>query len=282
MQALATAAACYVASASPGAGPLQVITRSRVERVPDLLFYAPYVAGQVFQITDAPTGAPVWQHHDGADTYNCPEFHTRYQPCVGQLLLELASPTCASPIPVSGVLVHHADMWVNPHRLLASFNASVPWLPARGIGAAPTVCASGAELAADTTAPWHENSKALGLAALEKIQAGGERLRPRAWPAGRLCFGHGDIFYLPASMIGRWGGWAQAFEGVMHECAVPTLVHAAAAELGAVPLDTACEGHCCAFLGNPDLRASNCAHRIDFELPELRAQLRDVLSGGPM
>jgi hypothetical protein len=287
--AVKNAAVCYVASQSPDALPLQVFHNFREERLGLLQLYAPYVAGQVYLEVNLSEEVLPPEQLNASKVYDivpCAIDHRFYHPCVGQIAHQLAnggySPhngsSCSSPVPVSGIVVHHADMWVNPTRLLrnVSMSLSQPWLPEKGVSV--TRCLLGAELQADTSVGWWENSKVLGLSALAAMPA--DQLPP-GWPPGRLCYGHADLFYVPASLLARWGKWARAFSLVMHECAVPTMTYMSAALLGMEsPLATECEGGCCAFLGNPDLRASKCAHRIDLEMPALQEQMRQVLGSG--
>jgi hypothetical protein len=164
------------------------------------------------------------------------------------------------------------DMWVSPAFLISAYDSSIPWLPAKGIGERNTYCGEGTDLLENGDMPWWENSKALGLEALQRIPH-----IPKGWTAGKLCFGHADLYYVPFASLRHWHLWTHTFEHVMHECAVPTLIHMAAAALNTEPLDTACLGHCCAFLGNPDLSTARCAHRIDLELPGLQQQMRELL-----
>jgi hypothetical protein len=168
-------------------------------------------------------------------------------------------------------------MWVSPTLLIGAYNSSIPWLPAKGIGDRHTYCGEGTDLLENVASkeggmPWWENSKVLGLEALQSLPR-----VPKGWSAGRICFGHADLYYVPYASLRHWHLWTHTFARVMHECAVPTMIHMAAAALNTEPLDTDCLGHCCAFLGNPDLRNARCAHRIDLELPELQSQLRDLL-----
>jgi len=272
-----SAVPCYVPS--PHGKPLQIMHRVKPEWLDLYQLYRPFFAGQLFMVTDSLQYPPdEVERYTQVDWVVCPEPNNRYVPCLGRIAARFAadgySPpnrTCEVSTPVSGILVHHADMWVNPKLLLAAYDTSRPWLPEQGI-VGMTYCAEGDTLLNDATQPWHDNSRALGLEVMKTLP-----LRPPGWSSTRLCFGHSDVYYVPEAVLGPYGAWAQAFAGVMHECATPTMVNMAATQLGVLPLATNCAGHCCAWLVNPVLRNLTCAHRIDLTSPELRQQMGDLL-----
>lgn len=252
-----------------------------------LLMYGPFFAGMMFML---PGSYSDDAYFNGVSSYfGCAvrgQVNFIYQICLTQLFETLLKPTpgwCDRRVPISGVLHAHNDMWVNPHRMLAPpFDRSNMWFseyglpgneaPLRvgGMARTPHFCAQGPELEADCVWGWctkerdypgQPSMKEEGLAALAALAANPGLLH---WPAGRLCRGHSDIFYIPARFMAGFVKYAPAFNATFHEVAVPTIIQLVMTEAG-LPnayTHTQCEGSCCERAGD-DLRAYNCAHRLD-------------------
>ena len=140
----------------------------------------------------------------------------------------------------------------------------------RNMGRTRHTCLEGDALAADCEWGWCDRDRdfkgqlsmkeegLLALAALDRAGALG------AWPAGRLCRGHSDIFYLPHRHFGTFGRLAPPFNATFHEVAVPTLIQMCLwlANARDAFVHTQCDGSCCERAGD-DLADYNCAHRLE-------------------
>jgi len=203
--------------------------------------------------------------------------------------------TCR-PVPVP------PSMWVNPYRML---NASGPfvrtsaWFPEMGLpgnsvpadvehgrdmGRTRHTCLEGDALKADCEWGWCDKDRDFkgqlsmqeeGLVALAALSASGQL---HAWPPGRLCRGHSDIFYLPHRYFSTFGRLVQAFNRTFHEVAVPTIIQMCLWEEGTRDafVHTQCDGSCCERAGD-DLLSYNCAHRLDLRNRTVRELVINAL-----
>ena len=294
---LVTLKTCYTVTEDAGALPLQVLShvvnfRDETQTLHDhrdmLLSYAPFFAGQLFLMPGAWGPGMVMK---GISSYHAcavqGQINFVYHTCLADLFESLLKPApawCNNPVPISGVLHMHNDMWANPRLMLdpALFDRTHMWFseyglpgneqPTRvgGMGRTPHFCASGQALADDCQWGWctrdrdypgQPSMKEEGATALARLAASpGLRL----WPEGRLCRGWSDIFYIPARFMARFASYAPAFNVTFHEVAMPTLIQLTMVEAGAPEAftHTRCEGSCCERAGD-DLRSYTCAHRLD-------------------
>ena len=315
VQAAARLPNCYVKdeghSASAKLDILQLVHHAKPTRILLMQLYRPFFSGQIFMLTTR--DADLVSQFANVDILLCnttvPErgsLNNYYPPCIARLLNAINSPAgfrsdnapadgaCSETVRVTGLLYHHMDMWVNPSKMLR-FDVKRPWAPESGlIMDGPNYhsnkpldtellfnfCGAGETLDHHQGWPWSSNSKTECLAAVAALAASPHA--PKNWEAGRICYGHADLFYLPASMFQTFAVYAPFFNRTWHEVSVPTLLAMVAAEHSSQIVNTSCSGSCCTditgFLRGPhndtDLSAIACGHRVDFSLPEVRQHFR--------
>ena len=243
--------------------------------------YEPFFAGQVYMVPDA------W---DGPAAYRCP-FHpeTGYVACIADIFsrlmsvdgLNVAGTACTRRTMVSGLMYHHMDMFVNPHRVVGVFDTRSMWASGAGLVSSysvilPTWCsADAAELARDEQWSWWADSKNLCLHALDSLYHSDDA--PTGWSAGRCCRGHVDLYYVPVAFFARMLRFMPYFDGVFHEVAIPTLLRMTLGDAGSDSIqDTSCAGSAWTYL-SVDLSTITCGHRVNLSDTSLREELRNLL-----
>ena len=312
---------CFRASLDSGHRPLELIGGLiRPDRIALTNLYRPFFAGQAFFLTGADPVIPrsfrnasELANFGVSDFVDCTQANPQvYVWCFGLFLKNLsagrlnADRPCTVDVPVSGVLYHHFDMWVNPfvNRGTRSLNHANVWFAGHGMSG-DMVCKSGEALLQDGWHWWYD-SRATGARALERIRAAAETGHALAcrimdvWPSGQLCRGHADIYYVPARYFEDVAQLAAWFHDVHHEAAWATMLHMVAGKTEATPWgvteDTACcdprwdipnfEQLDCFYRGDwnvttsRDLLMRQCGHRLLLQDPMQRMRLAEALLPG--
>jgi len=120
---------------------------------------------------------------------------------------------------------------------------------------AQTCFSLGDELNNEPTWFWWDNSQAACASAI----------RTSGVAFNQCCFGWSDLVYLPASTHKRFRSMAWAFQGVFHEVALPTILHALAYDGVAMLAFVDCTGGCCWDLEWLSVGGALCHHRVMLE-----------------
>lgn len=276
------------------------------EHVSLLELYKPWFAGQLFVVT--PDEATQWaaSNFSSRNLVVCPSMYMHVH-CMSRLYSVLrsshyvsdgrpldkdytvatvadgAGAACGETLHVAGVLYHHMDMYVNPERILQMDMSSV-WALWGGLvrgssdlRSMATFCASGPDLEADHDWFWWDDSKNTATAAVNAAAAASGGLG--RWPAGRVCRGMADTYYIPTGAMDAFVSITPHFQTVFHEVALQTMSRMAAAEAGVGVAELDCAGTCCSLVDVAVVGQVMCAHKVDLADPRVREVVHDFLNG---
>lgn len=159
------------------------------------------------------------------------------------------------------LLYFHADMWIDGGRMLREISANrhAAFMPAAGLqnpasGGAilKNGCVPLEQLGDHSAWVWPNRSKLTCRAAVASAGLMGRRL-----PA-QCCYGFSDLLFLPARLQHPFAQVASDFEDVVHEVAIPTVIHALSSWDVHVSRSINCLGGCCVGVTWNDTKNALC------------------------